>query len=513
MGQVLYRKYRSRSLDEIIGQEHITTTLKNALKSGAISHAYLFTGPRGVGKTSIARILAHELNELPYTGEGMHLDIIEIDAASNRGIDEIRDLREKVTVAPAHGKYKVYIIDEVHMLTTPAFNALLKTLEEPPAHVVFILATTESHKLPETIISRTQRYNFRPVEQTKVVAHLQHIATEEGLTAHEEALTLIAQHGDGSFRDSISLLNQAASRGDVIDSQLVQEILGLPPKQAIEDLLTSVAAGNKLAVVTQLSALHEQGFQAGTIAKQLAALLRAMVLGASAASLDDDTIYTLMARLIDVPTSNAPERLLEITLLQASPAATTVTTKKSSVVAESTPLPPTDTAPQNANETVPTQKAVVKKNESVIAPKTDTKTTSEIKKPNTTKPTNSGTALFDIEAIWPELLQAIKITHNTVYGILRMAIPSLEDTTLTLTFKFAFHQKRLQEPKHRKIIGDAILQLTGEQVSIECAYDKDATQIKPTIVSSPAVVAQPAAVTAPIATISNIFGGAELLES
>src|SRR6266540_3491740 len=163
MGRALYRTYRSKKLAEIVGQEHITTALNHALEKGMISHAYLFTGPRGVGKTSIARILAHEINGLPYDDDQTHLDIIEIDAASNRRIDEIRDLRDKVHVAPSSAKYKVYIINEVHMLTKEALNALLKTLEEPPAHVVFILATTEAHKLPETIISRTQRYAFKPV--------------------------------------------------------------------------------------------------------------------------------------------------------------------------------------------------------------------------------------------------------------------------------------------------------------------------------------------------------------
>src|SRR6266404_9023936 len=179
MNQALYRKYRSKSFDEVVGQEHITKTLAHALKSSKISHAYLFTGPRGVGKTSVARILAHEVNSLPYTDESIHLDIIEIDAASNRRIDEIRDLRERVAIAPTSAKYKVYIIDEVHMLTREAFNALLKTLEEPPAHCIFILATTEAHKLPETIISRTQRFNFKPVEAGKTVTHLKTIAKRE----------------------------------------------------------------------------------------------------------------------------------------------------------------------------------------------------------------------------------------------------------------------------------------------------------------------------------------------
>ena len=161
MSKALYRKYRSKKLNEVVGQKHITTVLENALKQGKIAHAYLFTGPRGVGKTSIARILAHEINNLPYSEEDNHPDIIEIDAASNNGVDDIRQLRDNVQVAPFSAKYRVYIIDEVHMLSKAAFNALLKTLEEPPEHAVFILATTEAHKLPATIISRNQRFFFR----------------------------------------------------------------------------------------------------------------------------------------------------------------------------------------------------------------------------------------------------------------------------------------------------------------------------------------------------------------
>lgn len=510
MGQVLYRKYRSRSLDEIVGQEHITTTLKNALKSGSISHAYLFTGPRGVGKTSIARILAHELNELPYSGEDMHLDIIEIDAASNRGIDEIRDLREKVNVAPTLGKYKVYIIDEVHMLTTPAFNALLKTLEEPPAHVVFILATTEAHKLPETIVSRTQRYTFRPVDKPKVVKHLAHIAKQEKLTIDKEALELIAEHGEGSFRDSISLLNQAAGHSDTVTAKTVQEILGLPSAQAIETLLGSIEAGDKPTLVTQLTELYDHGYQAAMIAKQLGQLVRDTVLEKRASTLATSSLLQLLTDLIDVPMSIAPERLLEISLLRAVPEASVT----SAVISEATPSPTKPVARPKATSldpkpTVATKPSTIKK---------EAKETT--KKPLSGDQPSPTTTLIDVEleTIWPELLKAIKSQYNTVYGILRMAAPELHENTLVLTFKYSFHQKRMSEAKHRKIINDAIQQLTGQNITVECRYDKDS---QPTVVSSLEIPRGDETATALVAapenpslsSISNIFGGGELLES
>src|SRR6266403_3541450 len=210
--QALYRKYRSANFDEVIGQDHVVKTLITAIANGRLSHAYLFTGPRGVGKTSAARLLARALN---CTGSpkpcnqcancraaiNSSLDVVEIDAASNRSIDSVRDLREKISLAPTAGQYKIYIIDEVHMLTAEAFNALLKTLEEPPAHAVFILATTEAHKLPETIISRTQRFNFRPASLGDLTSHLSKIAQAENIAVEPEALTVIAAASRGGFRD------------------------------------------------------------------------------------------------------------------------------------------------------------------------------------------------------------------------------------------------------------------------------------------------------------------------
>ncbi|MDO4902160.1 MAG: DNA polymerase III subunit gamma/tau [bacterium] len=245
MSKAFYRKYRSKSLAEVVGQDHITEVLERAINQGKIAHAYLFTGPRGVGKTSIARILAHEINALPYEEETNHPDIIEIDAASNNSVEDIRELRERIEVAPFSAQYRVYIIDEVHMLSKSAFNALLKTLEEPPKHAVFILATTDAHKLPATIISRTQQFVFHLIEEDKIIEHLRFISNQEGIKISDQALQLIAEKGGGSFRDSISLLDQISSiSNEEISAEKIEQILGLAPKKTISDLIEFYEAQN-----------------------------------------------------------------------------------------------------------------------------------------------------------------------------------------------------------------------------------------------------------------------------
>lgn len=272
MSQALYRKYRSKSLSEIVGQDHVTSLLDRALELNKVAHAYLLTGPRGTGKTSVARILAHKITGLSYDIEDNNLDIIEIDAASNNGVDNVRDLREKALVAPIKSQKKVYIIDEVHMLSKSAFNALLKIIEEPPEHVVFILATTDFDKVPDTIVSRTQRYNFRLIDESTVADHLAFIAKKESIKIDTDALHLIAERGGGSLRDSISLLDQiqhSESKNGEITRSDVEASLGLATKNEINAIGEAILSGDALKIITAVRQPELRGIGAVSVADQL----------------------------------------------------------------------------------------------------------------------------------------------------------------------------------------------------------------------------------------------------
>ena len=301
MYQVLYRKWRPQTFADVVGQPHVTASLSGAVKSGRLSHAYLFTGSRGTGKTSCAKILAKAVNCLhPVDGNpcneceicrgidnGSVLDVIEIDAASNNGVDNIRDLREEANYTPTAAKYRVYIIDEVHMLSTGAFNALLKTLEEPPEHVKFILATTEVHKLPSTILSRCQRFDFKRIEPQDIAARLQYVANEENIALRADGAMLIARISDGAMRDALSLLDRCAAYGAEITEAVVSDAAGLAGREYLFSLTDAVCARDSAKTLTLLNDLYNNACNMERLVADLLSHFRNMMLARSVPNYKD----------------------------------------------------------------------------------------------------------------------------------------------------------------------------------------------------------------------------------
>ncbi len=440
MGQALYRKYRSRSLDEIVGQDHITSLLRAAIAAEQISHAYLLTGPRGVGKTSIARIIAHEINNLEYSDEANHLDIIEIDAASNNGVEDVRDLREKVHIAPSSARKKVYIIDEVHMLSKQAFNALLKTLEEPPEHVVFILATTDVEKLPATIVSRVQRFNFRTVPEDALAAHLRFIAEKESIDITDNALRLIARHGRGSFRDSISLLDQLRSGASTtIDADTVRAALGTASDDVIEELVEAYRAGKLSEIIRHIDAIESTGAAPASITQQLITHLQSTI------DTHPGDIATL-ERLLDVSQSSYPYiKLLAVLSSRAN---------------NDTPTDTRPSKPQKRElETKPTPPPTVPSAEP-IAPKASEQSA----------PTND-TSSVPSDFSWTSLIDAANgdVGLKTILGKCGHAI---EGDTLVIYAGSKFNAERLKSAKQQPKLSAALEKIGANHYSLDIRGEK-----------------------------------------
>lgn len=464
----LYRKYRSSNFEEVIGQDHVVKTLIAALANERLRHAYLFTGPRGVGKTSVARLLARALNctgtPKPcnkcancLTAINSSLDIVEMDAASNRSIDSIRDLREKVGLAPSQGRFKVYIIDEVHMLTTEAFNALLKTLEEPPRHAVFILATTEAHKLPETIVSRTQAFNFKPITNTDIAAHLSSMAQSEKINITPDAIEIIAEAARGGFRDAISLLDQLAGNGaETITADVVREQLGYTATEEVEALAQAIAARDTAAALAITTRLDTSGAQAGIIATQLAGLWRGVLLaGAGAAPAGSDLarqlsasvpaarVAEIMAALMDVTRSGWPQLALETAVVRLTAAPEVF----------AAPAAPVHPAP--AAKTVP-----------AAAPQP------------AAAPAPQAAAASPGAELWPKVLVHVKAQNNSLAALLQMYPADFTAEEIIIKPRFNFHRDLFMKPANRATIETAAAKVYGSNIKISARTDESAKATK-----------------------------------
>ena len=453
--QSLYRKYRSQTFADLVGQDAASRALQGAIISGRVAHAYLFSGSRGTGKTSAARLLAKSLN---CTGRprssaepcnrcdsclavlaGSALDLIEIDAASNRGIDEIRDLREKVNLAPALGPYKVYIIDEAHMLTEPAFNALLKTLEEPPAHVVFVLCTTDAQKIPLTVIGRCQHFVFRRHSEEQLVGRLSHIASSEGVVVDPAAMALIARTAQGSMRDAVGLLDQLVPlAAGPISVEAARSLLGIADPRVLEALLDHVLAGRAAEALSELNRIYSEGGELRQVVRGLMEVCRDRLV--TALSARDEATARRLSDVLDallhldgeVRRHAEPRFLVEATLARLA------------VGAEAPVAPPA--APPALRATSPLRG----EDKSATSPQSvEDRTPTPISTPTSTQPV----------AGWSDVLEKLNRTVRAVY---LDAQPEVDGSILVLWFKYGFHHKKAQEqsaqlvPHVRAWLGDDV---------------------------------------------------------
>ena len=456
MSQALYRKYRSRSLDEVLGQDHVTSILRRALERGKIAHAYLLTGPRGVGKTSVARILAHEINHLPYDDDSSNLDIIEIDAASNNGVDDIRALREKAQVAPVSAPKKVYIIDEVHMLSKSAFNALLKTLEEPPEHVVFILATTDADRLPATILSRVQQFFFRPIPTEIMTRQLMNIAKKEGFAIEEDAARLIAERSRGGFRDGISMLDQLsilATSDQPLTANMVTEYLGLSDATMLGNLLDSYPSDDNDKVLNTFQELENSGANSVVVSHQLLSIARNRLR-------KNPNLVGLVQQLIEVDRHPHPDlKLLTIFMNSNSqPAEKPVAPKKN--IAQATTQKPAEkpTPIKPAEPAKPTEKPI-KKEEKPAEP---------AKKP-VAKPKKTDAPL---ELNWEKVIERAKEKSLGLASLLQKSQWSFDGEKLTIYAGSAFYKKKLDDAKNKPLISEIISEETAMDLEIDIIGEK-----------------------------------------
>ncbi|MBN1246990.1 MAG: DNA polymerase III subunit gamma/tau [Anaerolineae bacterium] len=557
MAQALYRRWRPQTFDDVVGQEHIVQTLRHALRTEHIHHAYLLAGPRGTGKTTTARLIAKAVNcqapleERPCNqceicqavNDGRLMDLIEIDAASNTGVDNIRDLLEKVGYRPAQATYKVYVVDEVHMLSTAAFNALLKTLEEPPAHVIFVLATTEVHKIPETILSRCQRFEFRRIPLEALVTRLRVIAEAEGIEAELEALELIGRAATGSMRDAISLFDQL-SAGDAITADYVRLMLGAERREVVRSLLAAWVDRNLSEGLSVINRAIDGGADPRQLARQTADYLRGLLLirlGAGQTWVDPTTeervIFDEMANRADPDrlvaavrhfsdvaakqrTGWQPQLPLELAFVEAAlqpdsaprmatapqvaaaPQPARVSTTKPPTEASrpatargtARDIPPTHNADSNDPADNPDASVESQPNrvrEVSAKPKTEGESTARQDAPSGSSALGPDSDVVDrAKANWSEIIRQVQPVG--LGALLRDAAVggTDQDGHLVLLFQHPFHCERVAQEANLRKVEDYLSQTFSQTVRIRCVLEQDwrAPKTKPRGKGKPAVI-------------------------
>jgi DNA polymerase-3 subunit gamma/tau len=510
--QALYRKWRPRTFDEVVGQEHVVRTLRNALTSGRIHHAYLFAGPRGTGKTTTARLLAKAVNclapeaERPCNqcticqaiNEGRLLDLIEIDAASNTGVDDVRELRERVGFRPNEARYKVYVIDEVHMLSNAAFNALLKTLEEPPPHAIFVLATTEPHKIPATVLSRCQRFDFRRIPVSQIVTRLEALAQQEHIQADREALALVARQATGSMRDAESLLDQLASydAGGVTVSD-VRAALGTGAGEAILQVADALARGDLAQGLSAINAAVDEGADPRQFARQMVEHLRALLLlrlnaGVTSSYVSDELrpqlekqaagfqprVLTRAVRLfsqaaVEMRGGWQPQLPLEMAFIESvlpvesettSPAPANPRPASSPARPAASPVQ-AHPAPQRPAPPPPARPAPVRP-----APSTTVREQGPAYLSDTSLAPGDGSLTPEVlRGRWPELLNALRPRNLSLEALMHSCEPvAVEGDVVVLGFAHNFHRGKVEEEQNKRVVEDVLSRLVGQRYRVRC---------------------------------------------